>query len=245
MDKFSWNPYLGPFRLPSYSNYMRRLTRSLFYLLCLLPLSFAVSTVSAQDFNQWESSIINIEKQAPKPPVKARNYIVFTGSSSIVGWKSLAADFPNKKVLNHAFGGSQTFEVLHFADRIITPFKPKQVVIYSGDNDIAAGKSPETVLQDFTSLFNTIRSSSRKTFITYISIKPSPSRKQFMPDMVKANRLVKDFLATKRKTSYIDVYTPMLGPDGNPKPELFKSDSLHMVPAGYKLWADIVRPYLK
>lgn len=224
---------------------MRLLNRSRIYLLFLLPLAFLVSNASAQDFNQWESSILNIEKQAPKLPVKPRKYIVFTGSSSIVGWKSLAADFPNKKVLNHAFGGSQTFEVLHFADRIITPYKPKQVLIYSGDNDIAAGKSPETVLQDFTSLFNTIRSSCRKTFITYISIKPSPSRRQFMPDMVKANKLVKDFLATKHRTSYIDVYTPMLLPNGNPRPELFKSDSLHMVPAGYKLWADIVRPYLK
>ena len=224
---------------------MRLLTRSLIYLLCLLPLSLSVSKACAQDFDQWETSILNIEKQAPKLPVKARKYIVFTGSSSVVGWKSLAADFPNKKVLNHAFGGSQTFEVLHFADRIITPYKPKQVVIYSGDNDIAAGKSPETVLQDFTSLFNTIRSSRRKTFITYISIKPSPSRRQFMPNMVKTNRLVKDFLATKKRTSYIDVYTPMLRPDGNPKPELFKADSLHMVPAGYKLWAEIVRPYLK
>lgn len=224
---------------------MRLLARSLIYLLYLVPLSSVVTNASAQNFSQWETSILNIEKQAPQPPVKARKYIVFTGSSSIVGWKTLAADFPGKNVLNHAFGGSQTFEVLHFANRIITPYKPKQVVIYSGDNDIAAGKSPENVLRDFKALFNTIRSSCRKTFITYISIKPSPSRRQFMPAMVKANKLVKDFLATKRRTSYIDVYNPMLLPTGDPKPELFKSDSLHMVPAGYKLWADIVRPYLK
>lgn len=224
---------------------MRVLNRSFLFLPGLLALSILANNVSAQDFSQWETAVSNIEKQAPKPPLKARKYTVFTGSSSIVGWESLASDFAGKKVLNHAFGGSQTFEVLHFAPRIILPYKPKQVLIYSGDNDIAAGKNPETVLQDFTGLFNTIRSSGRKTFITYISIKPSPSRKQFMPDIVKANKLVKDFLESKKRTSYIDVYNPMLTPGGNPKPELFKSDSLHMVPAGYKLWAEIVRPYLK
>jgi lysophospholipase L1-like esterase len=224
---------------------MRPLTRSLLYLFCLLSLSFCLSSGFAQTFDQWETSIANIEKQAPKPPVKGRKYIVFTGSSSIVFWKSLADDFPNKKVLNHGFGGSQTFEVLHFADRIITPYKPKQVVVYSGDNDLAAGKSPEAVLRDFRTLFNTIRLSNPKTFITFISIKPSPSRRHLMPAMVKTNKLVHDFLAEQKKTSFIDVYTPMLLPNGNPRPELFKSDSLHMVPAGYKLWAEIVRPYLR
>jgi lysophospholipase L1-like esterase len=224
---------------------MRNSIKSIIYLLCFLCVSILTTPVLAQQFDQWETSIVKIEKQAPKLPVKNRKYIVFTGSSSIVFWESLSTDFPNKKVLNHGFGGSQTFEVLHFADRIITPYKPKQVVIYSGDNDIAAGKTPETVLADFNSLFNKIRSADKKTFITYISIKPSPSRRQFMPLMVKANQLVKDFLAARKRTSYIDVYTPMLLPDGNPKPELFKSDSLHMVPAGYKLWAGIVRPYLK
>lgn len=213
--------------------------------LAALPFYLSIGTAAAQDFSNWEETISGIEKQAPTRIIKPRKYILFTGSSSIVGWESLATDFPDKKVLNHAFGGSQTFEVLHFADRIITPYKPKQVVIYSGDNDIAAGKSPQTVLTDFKTLFDKIREARNKTFVTFISIKPSPSRKQFMPDIVKANQLVKDFLATRKRTSYVDVYNPMLLPNGNPKPELFKSDSLHMVPAGYKLWADILKPYLK
>lgn len=214
-------------------------------LLSLLSFYLSTGTAAAQNFSQWEKSISGIEKKAQTRNIKPRKYIVFTGSSSIVGWNSLAADFPNKKVLNHGFGGSQTFEVLHFAERIITPYKPKQVVIYSGDNDIAAGKSPQAVLADFTALFNKIREASHRTWVTFISIKPSPSRKQYMPDIVRANQLIKDFLASRKRTSYADVYNPMLLPNGKPKPELFKSDSLHMVSAGYKLWAEVLKPHLK
>ena len=215
------------------------------FLLAVLPFQLLTLNAGAQNFSQWEESIRRIEKKAQSGKIKPRKHIVFTGSSSIAFWNSLAADFPNKNILNHAFGGSQTFEVLHFADRIILPFQPKQVVIYTGDNDIAAGKSPQKVLADFTALFNRIRDQNERTWVTFISIKPSPSRKQYMPAIVQANRLVKDFLAIQKRTSYADVFSPMLSPDGKPNPLLFKSDSLHMVDAGYKVWAEVLKPHLK
>ena len=214
-------------------------------LLALLPFQLFTGPAAAQDFSQWEQSITRIEKGARSRHIKPGKQILFTGSSSIVGWNSLAANFPDKKILNHAFGGSQTFEVLHFAERIILPYKPKQVVIYSGDNDIAAGKSPQTVLADFTALFNKIRTENNRIWVTFISIKPSPSRKQFMPAIVQTNQLVKDFLRIQKRTSYADVYNPMLLPDGKPNPLLFKPDSLHMVDAGYKLWAEVLKPHLR
>lgn len=224
---------------------MRISRKKLALILATLPFYFFLNSSSAQDFQKWEETILEFEKADQGSPVKKGKYIVFTGSSSIVGWENLKADFPDKKVLNRGFGGSQTFEVVHFADRIITPYKPKQVVIYSGDNDIAAGKSPETVLADFKTLFSKIREDKKNTIVTFIAIKPSPSRKQFMPKIVEANRLVKEFLETKKRTSYVDIYTPMLLPNGNPKPALFKSDSLHMVKAGYDLWREILKPHLK
>lgn len=224
---------------------MQIFRRTLSLLFAILPFFLSLNVATAQDFQKWEAEILKFEKADQESPVKTGEYIVFTGSSSIVGWENLEADFPGKKVLNRAFGGSQTFEVLHFADRIITPYMPKQVVVYAGDNDIADGKSPETVLADFRNLFNKIRENDKNTIVTFISIKPSPSRKQFMPKIVEANRLVKEFLETKRRTSYADVYTPMLLRNGNPKPELFKSDSLHMVKAGYDLWREVLKPHLK
>lgn len=228
---------------------MTLLPKTLVCQLLVLPLylSFNLSfnPAVAQDFQKWETAIANFEKADESQPVRTGKQIVFTGSSSIVGWKSLDKDFPDKKILNRAFGGSQTFEVIHFANRIITPYKPKQVVIYSGDNDLAAGKSPEIVLADFKSLFNKLRKKDQKVLVTFISIKPSPSRRQFMPAIVKTNQLVKDFLRSQKRTSYVDVYNPMLTQNGQPRPELFQSDSLHMVQAGYKLWRTLLEPHLK
>jgi lysophospholipase L1-like esterase len=45
--------------------------------------------------------------------------------------------------------------------------------------------------------------------------------------------------------SYVDVFTPMLGPNGRPKPELFIADSLHMTPAGYAIWRAQVAPHVQ
>lgn len=209
-------------------------------LVGLLPGPLAVG----QTLQKFEKEITLFEQtDKTNPPPKGS--IVFTGSSSIRLWSGLNEYFPGKVILNRGFGGSQTDEVVYYADRIISPYKPKQVVIYTGDNDIAAGKSPEKVLADFKTLFNKIRQAAPKATVTFISIKPSPSRKQHLPNINRANALVKDFLAQEKRTSYVDIYQPMLQANGKPKPELFRADSLHMTKAGYDIWARVVKPYLK
>jgi len=210
----------------------------------LLLACFFRQEVQAQNFAQWENEITGLEKKAAANPVKKRS-IVFTGSSSIRLWEGLPTYFPGKKIVNHGFGGSQTAEVAHFAERLITPFKPKQVVIYVGDNDLAVGKLPEKVFADFQELFTKIRESRPKATVTFISIKPSPSRKQYYAAIQQTNTLIKDFLENQKKAAFVDIYTPMLGQNGKPKPELFRPDSLHMTPAGYDIWAQVLKPYLK
>lgn len=205
---------------------------------------FCFSTLQAQDFKQWEAEISAFERadQASKPPKKGT---VFTGSSSIRLWDSAQQDFPGKKIINRGFGGSQTDAVAYFADRIIVPYKPRQVVIYVGDNDLAAGKTPEKVLADFKDLFFKIRNQVPKATITFLSIKPSPSRIKLLGSIRETNTMIKGFLNSQKRTSYVDVFTPMLLPGGKPRPELFRADSLHMTPAGYAVWKSALAPYLK
>lgn len=205
---------------------------------------FFYGNAHAQQFANFEPEIAAFEK-ADKAIAPKKKAIVFTGSSSIRMWGNLNQYFPDKYILNRGFGGSQTEEVAYFADRIVTPYKPKQVVIYVGDNDLAAGKTPAQVLADFKELFDKIRKEKKNTTITYISIKPSPSRKHLMAQMRQTNALIKDFLDQQKKATFVDVFTPMLMPNGKPKPELFRADSLHMTPAGYDIWAKVVQPYLK
>ncbi|WP_020606695.1 GDSL-type esterase/lipase family protein [Spirosoma spitsbergense] len=199
--------------------------------------------VAAQDA-PFENEIRAFEKadSATPPP---RNPILFTGSSSIRFWSSLATDFPGKPVLNRGFGGSQLSDVMRYADRIIIPYHPKQIVIYAGENDIAAGQTGQQTFDRFVALFEYIRQKLPKVPVAFIAIKPSPSRRKYFAENDTANRLIKDYLAKQKKARFVDIRPVMLQPNGQPVPDLFRQDSLHMLPAGYERWTKVVKPYLK
>lgn len=168
--------------------------------------------------------------------------IVFVGSSSIRFWSSLAQDFPGEPVLNRGFGGSTLPDVTWFAPRIVVPYRPRLIVLYAGDNDIAAGHPPQQVLADYLEFVRTIRRSLPSTRLVFISIKPSPSRWELAQQMRTANALIAQAVAQDTLATFVDVFTPMLGGNGRPRPELFRADSLHMTPAGYALWRERLAP---
>jgi lysophospholipase L1-like esterase len=205
-----------------------------------------VSQDWAQDkpnFERWEKSIVAFEKQdQEKPPPK--NAILFAGSSSIRLW-NLARSFPGMELINRGFGGSQIIDSAHFAPRIITKAQPRLVVLYAGDNDLAAGKTPEQVLADFQAFVQTIHKELPKTRIAFLSIKPSLNRWKLIERQRKANELIEAFCRKDERLVYIDVSKAMLGEDGKPRPELFVKDGLHLSEKGYEVWAGIVKPYLK
>ncbi|GAB4029276.1 GDSL-type esterase/lipase family protein [Spirosoma gilvum] len=192
----------------------------------------------------FESEIRAFE-QADKTAAPPRNPIVFTGSSSIRLWENLTNYFPNKPVLQRGFGGSQLSDVIYYADRVIVPYNPKQIVLYAGENDVAAGKTGQEVYERLVTLFEHVRKKLPNATFTFISLKPSPSRRKYFPEMDNANRLIKGYLEKQRNTQFVDIRPVMLLKNGQPVPELFKSDSLHMLPAGYERWQKVLRPYLK
>ncbi len=214
-------------------------------LLCLI-LAVFVAFISAQtrDFGQWEKEIKAFETAdaKQKPP---REAILFIGSSSIRLWSDLATDFPSKKVINRGFGGSQIADSTYFADRIVVPYDPKMIVMYAGDNDLQDGKSPKQVFADYAAFVEKARAKFPKIKIAYIAIKPSPSRASLMPKASAANELIKAYSTGKRHLAFIDIYTPMLGADGQPRKELFLADMLHMNRKGYDIWKNAVAPFLK
>lgn len=197
----------------------------------------------ADPFAQWEPEIQQFEaadrRQAPPP-----GGVVFTGSSTIRLWDTLAQDFAGTPVLNRGFGGSQMVDALHFADRIILPYKPRLVLVYAGDNDLAAGVSPEQVLANYRALVERIHRALPTTRVGYLTIKPSPSRWELAAKMKATNELIRAYTASDPRLLYIDTFTPMLDPNGQPRPELFREDMLHMNPRGYAIWKTIVAPYL-
>jgi lysophospholipase L1-like esterase len=193
--------------------------------------------------DRWEPAIRAFEAQDRKHP-SIPGGIVFVGSSSIRLWK-LAESFPGVEALNRGFGGSQLADSVRYADRIVIPYKPRLVVLYAGDNDLAAGKSPEQVSDDSHQFVAKVHAALPKTRILYIGIKPSLSRWKLIDKIRDANRRIKDFAATDPRLVFIDVEQSILGPDGKPRPELFQPDGLHLNATGYRVWAELVRPYLK
>jgi lysophospholipase L1-like esterase len=194
--------------------------------------------------DRFESEIRQFEtSDSASPP--AAGGIVFVGSSSFRKWESLAHDFPRLPVLNRGFGGSTFPEALHYASRVVLPYRPREIVVYEGDNDLASGRTPRQVADDYRTFVRTVRAALPATRIVFVSIKPSPSRWALAPAAREANRLVRAIVAGDTLQSYVDVFTPMLGANGRPRPELFVSDSLHMTPAGYAIWRARIAPALR
>lgn len=192
---------------------------------------------------QWEADIGAFEQAdrlSPPPP----DATLFVGSSSIRMWTTLAADFPNSAVINRGFGGSQIDDATYFADRIIIPYRPRTIVLYAGDNDLANGLTPDQVAAHFRQFVRTVRMRLPSVRILYVSIKPSPLRAELLPQQGEANAKIREFIATEEQIVYVDIASPMLRSDGTIRDELFIEDRLHLNRQGYDLWKSVIGRHL-
>lgn len=209
--------------------------------IALLQLGVMVSA-RAQPFIE-EIHAFHVQDSIKPPPKKA---ILFVGSSSFRFWTDVQDYFPGTRIINRGFGGSSLPDVIRYEDEIIFPYRPRQVVIYCGENDIAASDTvtAELVYHRFQQLFADIRKHMPGTPILFISIKPSPSRWEMRDRMIRANELIRNFLRTKKRAEFVDVWTHMLGADGKPLPDIFREDRLHMTAKGYAIWQKLIAPQL-
>lgn len=207
---------------------------------------FALPATGDDDFpspERWESAVTDLERtfqDAGSPTGR----ILFIGSSSIRLW-DLERSFPDRPTLNHGFGGCDTSDVVHFFDRLVVPTQPRAIVLYAGDNDISRGKSAERVADDFRRFVElTEERFTEPPPVYYLAVKPSLSRWTLRVPMQDANRRIQRLCESHPRLHFIDIWTPMLGDDGAPQPELFIDDGLHLNPRGYELWTAQLRPVL-
>lgn len=220
------------------------LARSFFVCTLLAAVSGPVITARADEKpNKFEKEIAAFE-QKDREKFPDPQGILFVGSSSIRMWDT-AKGFPNLPTINRGFGGSQIEDAVFFVDRIVTPYKPRTIVFYSGENDLASGKSAEKVLADFRAFVEKVHAKLPETKIIFMSLKHSQSRRAQMDVQKKANALVADFIKTDKRLQFVDVVHAMLDDQGEPKPELFKADRLHPSEACYKIWEKILTPVLE
>jgi len=213
-------------------------------LLAIWQLAAADAPSQTADSRPFEAEIRAFEamdKTNPPP----RGAILFTGSSSIRKWTTLARDFKTHQVINRGFGGSQISDSVYYADRIVIPYQPQRIVFFAGSNDIAAGKTAEQVFADFKAFVQKVRRALPKVEIDFISITTSPLRWHQVEEVKKANGLISSWITTQDHLTFINVFPATLGENGQPRPELFLADRLHMNARGYAIWTSIIEPYLK
>ena len=214
--------------------------------ICVLLIGFIClnGEVSAQ-YSPFYKEIQAFKKlDSIKTPTK--NAILLIGSSSFKNWVDVQDYFPLFPIVNRGFGGSTLPDVIRFADDVIFPYEPKQILIYCGENDLASADSVTAtiVFNRFKQLFQIIRDRLPKVPIAYISMKPSPSRERLWPKMIEGNSLIKNYLKKKRNTAFIDVYSKMFDSNGEVLKDIFLKDKLHMNSKGYAIWQKIIAPYL-
>ncbi|MBV8390850.1 MAG: GDSL family lipase [Mucilaginibacter sp.] len=177
----------------------------------------------------------------PKP-----NGILFIGSSSIRKWTDLEQRFADKPIIRRGVGGCELSQLTkYYTPYILFPYHPRKIFIYAGENDIAYGKTADSVYASFKTLWVMIRKKLPNAKIYYLSAKYAPVREKFRPDVDKANAMVKKYLSGKPNSLYIDM-NPSIFKPGTTRPDssLFEGDYLHLNSKGYDRWQKVLKPYV-
>ena len=199
--------------------------------------------IPSPDPERFAKAIANFQKEdLTKDPVDTLT--LFTGSSSIRMWKSLAKDFPDHETLNRGFGGSHLSDMLHYFDILVDRHKPAEIVLYCGENDLWAGKPPGQVLQDFKTFVRRVHEMLPKTRIHYLACKPSPKRLEKWALYQQCNRMIAKHCAKEERLNFVDISKIMLDWEGRPLPDIWLADKLHMNAKGYRHRTQLLRPIL-
>ncbi len=202
------------------------------------------SVIAAEyDGSKWKAEFAKFAADEKVTPVEPGG-VVFVGSSSIRMW-DLEKSFPDKNYLNRGFGGSVIADSTHNFTELVAKHKPRLVVFYAGDNDIASGMSPEQVLKDFQAFAEKFKSELPKATLLYISIKPSIARWKLADKMREANKQIETECGQHEEFAYVDVWPVMLDAEGQPRKDIFLGDGLHMNEAGYAEWVKLINPLLQ
>lgn len=205
---------------------------------------FLLRSTDYRSPGRFENAIKKFE-QADAKAMPPEGAVLCVGSSSIRMWHGkLAEDLAPLTVIGRGFGGSNTNDLLYYADRIVIKYKPRAVVIYEGDNDVAQGVKPPAILATHKLLLDKIEDELPGCRVYLLAVKPSIKRLEMWPKMTQVNAELAELADDRDSVTYIDIATPMLDANGQPRAELFIKDDLHLNRAGYELWRDTVRPVL-
>lgn len=206
-----------------------------------------LSRVASDDPLVWQSTVSELlnKTEVSNPP---EDSVLFVGSSSIRFWDTLEQDMAPLPVIQHGFGGAKIFDVVFFAEELITRWQPDKVVIFVGSNDINASDehqfAPTHIAEQLKELLTIIFAAKPDTEVFYLSITPTLYSWDKWESVQQANRMAEQVCESFDQVTFIDTTDLFLNEEGSPDKSLFIFDGLHLNQNGYALWTQRIKPYL-
>ena len=213
-------------------------------LICMTAMAATTPLMAQQPpANRFEKNVAAYEAadKASPPPANA---ILLVGDSQFYRWKTLADDLPGYTIVNRGIDSFTMTDVLLFVNRIVLPYKPRMIVVHAGGNDVNTGRSPQQVLGDFQALVRAVRATMPSVPVVFSSITPGPGRWSQAAARTETNRLIKEYTQSQPGLVFLDLWAPMLTPDGQPREDLWVEDRIHPNRTGYQLRAKLMLPIL-
>lgn len=182
---------------------------------------------------EFESDVRALEFRISQTEKRA-NPVAFYGSSSFTLWHNLNRSLNQQDILNLGFSAATIEACIYYFERLVLPQNPKAIVLYAGDNDLGNRKSSNKAIELYIALLEKIDQHFTGIPVAIVGIKPSLARQAFMADIQQTNDMLARLAKTRPNTQFIDFYQAVVDESGQPDPNLFDSDSLHLNEKGYK-----------
>jgi len=181
-----------------------------------------------------------VDKATPPPA----NPILLVGDSQFYRWKTLAEDLPGYTIVNRGIDSFQFLDILHFYDRLVTPYHPRMIVLHVGGNDIHNGRTSAQLLGDFKIFVARVRQQYPKIVIAFSSTTPGPGRWEEAAKRKEANEAIRRYVATQENLRFIGLWDAMLTSDGKPREDIWVADRVHPNHEGYLIRVRLMKPLL-
>ncbi len=202
----------------------------------------------SEDPRVWDQVITAFESNdISKPP--PQDAVLFLGDSSIRLWSTLIDDMQPLEVFSRGFGGAKIIDLSYYVNRIVTPYKPKAIVLYIGANDFttAYGNQAKTLAQVkplYLQLLDRLNGVAPNALIIMVALKPTTQNWAQWSSLVDVNSFLQQLAASRDGVYFVDANAGLLTPQGMPDPDLLLSDARHSNQQGYQAWGATIRAFL-
>ena len=202
------------------------------------------------DAQGWQMSTYYEQRMTlfERLPVSRRD-VVFLGNSITDGceWSEL---FANPHLKNRGISGDVTEGVLRRL-RPIVAGQPKALFLMIGVNDISRGIPADSIARNVAEIVRRVKAASPRTKVYLQSVLPFDGEAGRFKNLIgrlpvarEVNRLMAE-LAVREQVTYLDLYPHFVDESTGKLARKYSNDGLHLLGAGYLLWRDLIKGYLK